>query len=220
VRRIIVEKLRAGCVIVGKGWRFGAGGEGTTRLLRQMAPKIGFEVSVIPSVIWGGATVSSTRIRTLVAAGDLAAAHNCLGRYYALSGRVVAGKGLGHGLGFPTANLEVSPGKLVPPYGVYAGWAGRWKMGPAVISIGVRPTFEKSGKPRVETHLLGPYRGGELLGRVLRLWFARRLRAERRFASREALVRQIAHDCEQAIGVLALHAPPDMLSCQTGKRAQ
>lgn len=226
-RHILAERLRASCLIVGEGWRFGARGHGTTDLLHQMAPDLGFHVVVVPPVTVNGGTVSSTRIRGLLFEGRVGRARDFLGRWYELSGPVVTGNRLGRQLGFPTANLDLPPGKLVPPDGIYACWAGVRKLRPAVASIGVRPTFESAGERKIEVHLLRcPQQGGaggelpsaslttglpsprrprriELLGRALRVQFVKRLREEQRFESQEALVEQIRVDCEEARRVLS-----------------
>jgi len=208
-REILGERLRAGCLIVGEGWRFGARGEGTTDLLHQMALELDFHVLVVPPVMVDGEVVSSTRIRRLIADGRADRARDFLGRWYELRGPVVTGRQLGRTLGFPTANLDLPTGKLVPPDGIYACWAGLRRLRPAVTSIGVRPTFESAGERKIEVHLL-ERPSQNLLGRSLRVQFVKRLREERQFESREALVEQIRSDCEEARQVLnttGIHSP-------------
>jgi len=200
-RDILAERLRAGCLIVGEGWRFGARGDGTTDLLHQMARELDFHVSVVPPVAVNGEIVSSTRIRQLIANGHVDRARDYLGRWYELCGPVVTGRQLGRELGFPTANLDLPPDKLVPPDGIYACWAGVRTLRPSVASIGVRPTFESAGERKVEVHLL-ERPSHDLLGRSLRVQFVKRLREERRFESREALVEQIGRDCAETRRVL------------------
>jgi len=200
-RDILAERLRAGCLIVGEGWRFGASGEGTTGLLHEMAPELDFHVSVVPPVMADGEVVSSTLIRQLISDGDVDRARDFLGRWYELRGPVIAGRRLGRELGFPTANLDLPPGKLVPPDGIYACWAGLRRLRPAVTSIGVRPTFESAGERKIEVHLL-ERPSQNLLGRTLRVQFVQRLREERRFESRDALVEQMRDDCAEAVRVL------------------
>jgi len=211
-REILARRLRARCLIVGEGWHFGAGGEGTTALLKQMAPSLGFHIAAIPPVTIGGRKVSSTRVRGLLAQGRLEVVRECLGRWYTLSGRVAAGAARGRQLGYPTANLELPPDKLLPPDGIYACWAGVRRLHPAVTSIGVRPTFGAGGAHLVEVHLLRPVRR-DLVGRDLRVLFISRIRGQRRFPSAEALVRQIARDCAEAERRLGLQPPTDVLSC-------
>ena len=212
VRRVLHEQLRACCVVVGDDWRFGAGGSGGVRLMRDLAGDLGVKVQVVPPVAWEGAKISSTRIRRLLSRGDVAGAGELLGRPYRVEGRVVAGRGRGRELGFPTANVAPPAGKLVPGSGVYACWAGVRRLRPAVVNIGVRPTFERKGEGSVEVHLLDPPRRVQLLGKSLQVFFVERLRAERRFSTSHALVRQIGRDCAAARGKLAALQPAqDML---------
>jgi len=212
VRRVVHEQLRACCVVVGEDWRFGAGGGGNVGLIRDLAGKLQVRVQIVPPITHGGAKISSTRIRRVLSRGGVEAAGELLGRPYRVAGRVVAGRGRGRELGFPTANVAPPAGKLVPGSGVYACWAGVRRLRPAVVNIGVRPTFERAGEGTVEVHLLDSPRRVRLLGKSLQVFFVERLRAERRFATSEALVRQIARDCTIARERLAaLQPPPDML---------
>ena len=114
VRRVLVGQLKVRCLVVGEGWRFGAGGRGTGRLLEQMAEEAGYGVSVVPSVLLKGRKVSSTRIRSLLLRGRVSEAAAGLGRAYRLGGEVVSGAGRGRQLGYATANLATPPEKLVP----------------------------------------------------------------------------------------------------------
>jgi riboflavin kinase/FMN adenylyltransferase len=212
VRELVVEKLRAQCLVVGEGWLFGAGGRGTPVLLRRLGEAMGFRVAVVPPVKVGGRIVSSTRVRRLLERGKVEEARECLGRPYQVAGEVVAGEGRGRQLGYPTANVDPPSGKLVPAHGVYACLAGVRRLRPAVTNIGVRPTFGSGGRPRVEVHLLAPVRKPRLLGRRLHVEFIAGLRGERRFLSPDALKRQMARDCEAARRVLgALHRSGDVI---------
>ena len=212
VRRVLYQQLRACCVVVGEGWRFGAGGGGDVGLIRELAGKLQVKVQTVPPITQGGVKISSTRIRRLLSRGGVEAAGELLGRPYRLAGRVVAGRGRGRELGFPTANVAPPAGKLVPASGVYACWAGARRLRPAVVNIGVRPTFETGKEGTVEVHLLDPPRRVELVGKSLRVFFVERLRAERRFSTPDALVRQIGRDCAIARERLAgLQPAPDML---------
>ena len=213
VRRVLVQRLRARCLIVGDDWRFGAGGEGSIALLRRLGPRFGFSVSGVPAVRVSRERVSSTRLRVLIREGRLDVARACLGRCYQVSGRVLSGDRRGRELGFPTANVDPPEGKLMPPDGVYACWAGVRRAWPAVASLGVRPTFGRGSARRLEVHLLDSPRGPGMLGRLLRVDFVERLREERRFPSAQALMRQMKRDCGRARRVLALQGCADVLSC-------
>jgi riboflavin kinase/FMN adenylyltransferase len=226
IERLVAQQLKACCVVVGEGWRFGAAGRGNAEMLHRAAPRCGFQVKLVPAVEVNGKKVSSTRIRELLLRGRVAAARQYLGRAYQLSGVVVRGDSRGRVLGFPTANLKTPAEKLIPADGVYVCYAGQRRWRPAIASIGVRPTFETKGERRVEVHLLGRPFGfaqgtparANLLGRRLRVALLERLRGERAFASPEALVAQMLADRTAAWGKLlvasgdqALQPPGDVL---------
>jgi riboflavin kinase/FMN adenylyltransferase len=208
VRELLVDRLRARLLVVGEGWRFGAAGKGATGLLREMAPGLGFSVSVVRPLSLGGAKVSSTRIRSLLARGRVSAAAEMLGHRYQVTGEVVPGAGLGRTLGYPTANLALPEDKLIPADGIYASLAGLRRLRPAVTYIGTRPTVSSGGRRGVEVHVLPPEGRRrarprlDLLGRVVRVEFAARLRGDRKFPSLEALSRQMARDCTRARALL------------------
>ncbi len=198
VEEVLVKSFRARCVVVGEQWRFGAKGLGTPALLRKMAREFSFGVTMVPRVVMNGRKVSSTRIRKLLLRGRVREANELLGRRYSLEGTVVPGDGVGTELGFPTANLEIAAEKLIPADGIYACWAGVKRMWPAVVYIGARPTFGNSAKRRIEVHLLEHGERVALLRRWVKTEFVERLRADKRFATTEALVRQIRCDCDEA----------------------
>jgi len=148
-------------------------------------------------------TVSSSRIRALVAAGEVDAAMRCLGAPYLLEGEVVEGDRRGRELGFPTANVVPSDELVYPGHGVYAAFAnGR----PAAVNVGVRPTFETGRGVLVEAYLIDF--DGDLYGRTLRVAFIARLRGEKRFPSVEDLVAQMYRDVEEARRLCANFSPP------------
>ncbi len=211
VEEVVVNRLNACCLTVGEGWRFGARGRGDGALLQQLARRHDFFFCGCPSVKVGGDLVSSTRIRHLIAAGDVASAACLLGRPYQLSNVVQPGRRVGRTLGFPTANLEPPPFKAIPANGVYAGWAGVTEWAPAVINLGVRPTLETHGARLIEVHLLDQSPKPRLAERRLHVAFVEVLRRERRFESPRALVTQIAEDCAHARSVLAALQPPALM---------
>lgn len=188
--RILVERLGAERVSVGENFRFGAKAKGTPEML---AAREEFETTIVPLVEAKGETVSSTRIRALVAAGDVETAAICLGAPFILEGEVVSGDRVGRTLGFPTANIVPDDRYVYPGHGIYAAFAnGR----PAAVSIGVRPTFETGRGILIETHIID--HDEELYGRPLRIAFIKRLRGERRFASTDDLVAQMQLDVAEA----------------------
>jgi riboflavin kinase/FMN adenylyltransferase len=144
-----------------------------------------------------GRAVSSTRIREAIGVGDLDRVSQMIGRAYSLAGTVVRGDGLGHQLGFPTANLDAT-GLVLPPHGVYAVHAeAEGKTYRAVLNIGLRPTLQNPDPQlRVEAHLIDFT--GELYGLELEVAFVDKLRAERKFDSLAELREQIARDILEA----------------------
>ncbi len=199
-RRILVETLGAENVSVGENFRFGARAKGDPAML---AARPEFEARVVPLVEVDGEIVSSSRIRSLVAAGEIDAANRCLGAPFLFEGPVLEGDGRGRTLGFPTANL-VPPDDLVTPgHGVYAAFAnGR----PAAVNVGIRPTFETGRGLLIEAYLIDF--DGDLYGKTLRVAFVARLRGERRFPSAENLVAQMHRDVEEARHLCASFVPP------------
>jgi riboflavin kinase/FMN adenylyltransferase len=195
IREYLLGYLGMRCFVVGYDHGFGKNRDASSGELPEYARELGFELEVVPPVTVNGLTVKSSTIRTLLESGDARGAAMLLGRDYSLGGVVAHGKGNGHTIGIPTANLaEVFPEKIVPAPGVYAGWAEfdgcRW---PGVISVGPRPTFHIS-EEAIEIHI--PGFSGDLYGRPLRVGFTGRLRDIRPFDSREALVEQIHRDIE------------------------
>lgn len=184
-------------ICVGADFVFGRKRSGDVTLLKSLGAETGFQVHGLAAVALDGETVSSTRIREAVRAGDFDSASQMMGRAYSLAGVVVHGDRLGHKLGFPTANLETT-GLLLPANGVYAAHAlvGE-KIFRAVLNIGVRPTVNQpAAVPRVEVHLLDF--AGDLYGREVEITFAAKLRDEKKFSSIEALREQIVRDVGEA----------------------
>ena len=198
---VLVRALDARRVSVGSNFRFGRGASGDAGSL-QARPE--FETVVVPLVEHGDAPVSSSRIRELVADGDVVGAAELLEAPYRLVGEVVRGDGRGRELDMPTINLQPPPGLVVPGAGIYAARAHGDALGadiPAAVSIGVRPTFEDDGDLRVEAHLIGF--DGDLYGETVWLEFLKRLRDEVKFDSAQALQRQMRADVDQTREIAA-----------------
>jgi riboflavin kinase/FMN adenylyltransferase len=203
VRELLYGRLRPIEVYVGYDFHFGHDREGSMRLLTELGPRLGFAVTIVPEVTIGESDVNSTRIRSLLAEGDVAQAANLLGRFYSVRGRVVPGDRRGRTLGFPTLNLALE-NEILPAGGVYSGHLRFLDPGApaagsvfgAVTNVGRRPTFEERSASIAEAHLLGFQ--GDAYGRRVELSFESRLREERRFAGPEALRAQIARDVEEA----------------------
>ncbi len=183
-------------VVVGFNYTFGDGGKGTPETLRALGREMGFAVEVIPSVMFLGEAVSSTRIRELIDAGDIQGANEMLCAPYTISGQVMPNKRIGGSIGYPTANLFPPPEKVLPKSGVYvasANWNG--KEYPAVTNVGNNPTVE--GKIiTVETHLLDFM--GDLYGETIAVRFHEYVRGECKFPNKEELAAQIQRDVERA----------------------
>jgi len=202
VRDFLLRHVDVAHVVVGYNVNFGRQRAGSAETLVSFGPRFGFGVDVVgPVTAPDGEHVSSTRLRECLAGGDVRGARLLLGRPHALRGRVVVGDQRGRTLGYPTANLHVRPGIVLPPDGVYAVVAevdGRRHR--AVLNIGVRPTFD--GRRRVlEAYLLDFT--GDLYRRWLVVHLIERLRGEQRFADVDALRAAIAADVTAARGVLS-----------------
>ena len=197
VRGLARDFRQINSICVGDGFMFGANRSGNVALLRKLGGELGYTLHALRDVELDGQSVSSTRIRDAVRAGDFALAGRMLGRPYALRGTVIQGEQLGRKLGFPTANLDVT-GLLTPPPGVYAAEAQlAGASHRAAVNIGHRPTV-RSADPQlhVEAHLLDF--NGDIYGQALELVFLKRLREEKKFPGTEALRAQIAEDIKQA----------------------
>jgi riboflavin kinase/FMN adenylyltransferase len=200
IDRVLVEQLTAKRVSVGENFRFGAKAKGDPAML---AGRSEFETRVVPLVEVDGETVSSTRIRALIAAGDMEGAQRCLGAPFMVEGEVVSGDQRGRELGFPTANIVPDDRLAIPGHGVYAAFANGV---PAAVNVGVRPTFESGRGVLIETYLID--HEVDLYGSVLRVAFVSRLRGERRFAGVEELIAQMRIDVEDANRVCAAFQRP------------
>jgi riboflavin kinase/FMN adenylyltransferase len=206
VTEVLVGELAAGAVVVGESFRFGRGRTGDVSVLAKLACDAGLELTVVPALTIGEEPVSSTRIRRLLQAGDIAQAASLLGRPPLLLGTVVPGDGIGRTLGFPTANLTLDPRILLPRHGIYlsrAFVAGIRSQ--ALTYVGSRPTMSES-PVRCEVHLLEDPRR-DLRGETIEVHLHAFLRADRAFATLDDLRRQMSLDLEAAR--LAADAFPD-----------
>jgi riboflavin kinase / FMN adenylyltransferase len=200
VEEVLVEKLGAEWVSVGENFRFGTRAQGDPQML---AAREEFETRVVPLVEVDGEAVSSTRIRALVAAGDMKHARHCLGAPFMVEGTVVEGDQRGRTLGFPTANIVPDDRLAIPGHGVYAAFANGV---PAAVNVGVRPTFETGRGVLIEAYLID--REEDLYGAELRVAFVERLRGEKRFSGVDDLIAQMRIDVEDARRVCASFQQP------------
>ncbi|HET7454951.1 MAG TPA: bifunctional riboflavin kinase/FAD synthetase [Solirubrobacterales bacterium] len=190
IEHVLLEKLDAKQVSVGENFRFGAKAKGDPAMLEARSE---FQSRVVPLVEVDGETVSSTRIRALVAAGEMHAARRCLGAPFMVEGEVVSGDQRGRELGFPTANIVPDDRLVIPGHGVYAAFADGV---PAAVNVGIRPTFESGRGVLIETYLID--REEDLYGRILRVAFVERLRGERNYPDVQKLIDQMHRDVEDA----------------------
>jgi riboflavin kinase / FMN adenylyltransferase len=200
IEQVLVRGLSAIHVSVGENFRFGAKAKGDPKML---AARDEFETRIVPLVEVDGETVSSSRIRALVAAGEVDAAMRCLGAPFIFEGPVVSGDQRGRELGFPTANLVPDDRLVIPGHGVYAAFANGL---PAAVNVGIRPTFESGRGVLIESYVIDHEE--DLYGKNLRVAFIERLRGEKRFASIEELIAQMHHDVEDAKRACASFQPP------------
>ena len=198
VEEILVKQLQVTLISVGEDFRFGYQRKGNAIALKNLAAEFNIPVIInsLRKCSGNQVRVSSSLIRQALAEGNLTEANKMLGRSYCLIGKVVQGKQLGRTIGFPTANLQLPPDKLLPCHGVYAvkvGLDNSYLKG--VMNIGDRPTV--SGKTvTVEVHLLNW--SGNLYDRYLTVHLERFLRPQQKFDSLDALKQQIAIDCQSA----------------------
>ncbi len=194
----LVQECGAVHLVAGHDFRFGYRGEGTPERLKAKCAELGLGCDIIPAVTMEGITVSSTYIRTLIAQGEMERAAAFLGHPYTVIGQVRHGKQLGRKLGFPTINLILQEGVIVPAFGVYATLVtlpnGERRM--AVTNVGVRPTTDgENTSVTVEGYILDY--SGDLYGQSVQMEFYRHLRPERKFESVEELTAMVLHNADE-----------------------
>jgi riboflavin kinase/FMN adenylyltransferase len=203
VRRVLIDRLRLGELVIGHDHGFGRDRSGDVDVLRQLGREEGFVVDVVAPVTDSGSAISSTQIRRAIAEAAFEKAETGLGRPYAVLGEVESGVGRGRSMGYPTANLRLEDGmKCLPPAGVYAVRVeveGRWYGGMA--NLGPRPTFGEEGS-RLEVHLFD-WDDEPLYGAMPSVAFVSALRAIRKFSGPEELADQLGRDEVGARAALA-----------------
>lgn len=208
-RHVLGDHLHAAAVVVGEDFRFGHRAAGTVDVLHDLGAEHGFTAHGAPLVFSGGDPVTSTRVRELLAEGEVAGAAELLGRPHRVEGHVVHGAARGRELlGFPTANMDLAPGTAVPGDGVYAGWMTRLDAAPgeeirwpAAISVGTNPTFDGAERT-VEAYALDRD-DLELYGVPMAVDFTVRIRGQERFDSVDELVHAMNRDVDRCRKVLA-----------------
>ncbi len=195
---MVTNAIQVRRLIVGEGFALGKGRAGTTAVLEETGKVFNYELQTVKPYTLKGDICSSSLIRSVLALGDVEKANQLLGREYSVEGKIVHGDGRGHKIGFPTANVQLPPKRLLPANGVYVcrvTVSGGSYIG--VANIGVRPTFiDQPTNPVFEIHLLDF--SGDLYGSELSVSFLRRLREEKKFFSVNQLVQQIELDILEA----------------------
>ncbi len=197
---LLQKYLKMRALVIGEDFALGKNREGDTESLKKLGQNMNFEVTVVPPQVINVEVVSSTAIRKAMAAGDMLKVRALTGRPFKLTGKVVAGYGRGTGLGFPTANLEITSDHALPPDGVYTGWAHiNGNTYQAMTNIGKNPTFGVN-KRTIEAYLIDYH--GDLYSTDLQLDIVARLRDEKKFASAAALKKQVAEDIRKGKKIL------------------
>jgi riboflavin kinase/FMN adenylyltransferase len=203
ISEVLRTQLDAKALVVGTNFRFGVKASGDSEYLKA---KSGIPVFALDLESELGNSVSSTRIREAVIGGNIEIARELLTRPHQLVGPVVHGEKRGRQIGYPTANIEVSPNATIPSDGVYAGWltvgTHRW---PAAISIGTNPTFDGVRGRQIEAYALDQS-DLDLYGQVAKVEFGWRLRDTIKFSGLDPLLAQMKIDCDKARELTKYHA--------------
>lgn len=197
---LLMKHLRMRGLVVGPDFALGQNREGTIDTLRTMGQDMNFSITVIPPILINGEVISSTAIRKALAIGDMKKVHSLVGRFFNLEGRVTAGAGRGTGLGYPTANIAITPEQALPPDGIYATLAHiDDHVYPSMTYVGKQPTF-KGSKRTVEVYIIDYH--SDLYENELSIDIIERLRGDRQFATVDELKKQIAKDVERGKAIL------------------
>jgi riboflavin kinase/FMN adenylyltransferase len=198
IEDVLLGRFKAEHVVIGENFNFGFKAQGSPKYLSEVGPKYGFGVSIVKLQEERGSTISSTRIRSLIVDGEIERANELLTRRFYLKGPVVHGEKRGREIGYPTANLGLSPLSTIPADGVYAGWLSvgesRWA---AAISIGTNPTFPGVRGRQVEAYAIDQV-GLDLYDQEAKIEFGFRLRDTLKFDGLAPLLEQMKKDCDQA----------------------
>ena len=199
ITELLVKKYHAVHLVAGHDFHFGYKNEGSPERLAEKCRELGLGCDIIGCVEIGGETVSSTRIRKLVEAGQMRDVTELLGRRYTIRGTVLHGQGIGRVRLFPTANIVPPENSVVPKFGVYATrvYLPDGSVCVGVTNVGVRPTVAESDSVTVETYIID-YRGEDLYDQHINVEFIEYLRVEEKFPSTEELHEQIERDIQKA----------------------
>ncbi|MDD5454945.1 MAG: bifunctional riboflavin kinase/FAD synthetase [Candidatus Ratteibacteria bacterium] len=189
IEKVLAKKLKVKKLYIGEDFRFGKGRRGDVEFLKKEGKKFGFSVTAVPLMKIGSETISSTKIRTLITEGNFEIIEKFLGRKYSLMGKVAKGKGISKNIKFPTANIKFDE-VLLPPEGVYAGWA---KVG----ARGYKTAFFITTEPKhlIEAHIIGLKKN--IYHKKVEIVFFRKTRSRMDFKTRQEAQKQIAGDVER-----------------------
>ena len=203
VKKILLKKIRAEYILVGKNFRFGHKAKGDYNLLGKLTKQYNFKLKVFPVIKINSRPVSSTYIRRLIIRGDLAAARKILGRPVSVLGTVTRGDSLGRRLGFPTANIDPHH-EVLPPSGVYAVrvMLDRRSL-KGVCYIGSKPTFKNESEEMIEVYIFNFKKN--IYTKYLEINFLKKIRKEKKLKSSSALIEQIKRDILKAQVYFSLH---------------
>ncbi len=192
IKEVLVKKFKMKYITVGTDFIFGRQGKGDVKFLKKMSIKYGFKVNLIKDVRINNEKVSSQAIRHYLKKGDIKTAERMLGHKYEIEGKVIHGRHIGYKLGFPTANIKIEY-EEIPARGVWAtlvNYGG--KSFPGAANIGFAPTLKREIKPTIEVFIMGLHK--KIYGRRIKIRFLCRIRDEKKFESRDALVKQVRRD--------------------------
>jgi riboflavin kinase/FMN adenylyltransferase len=193
VKNILIDRLKIKLAVAGFDYRFGFKGSGDVELLKELGKKYSFKVVVIPPIKVNDNVISSTLIRNCIAKGSINKVFKLLGRHYSIIGEVKRGRRIGNTLGFPTANLIPEEYLILPQEGVYiTKTLLNGVMYNSVTNVGKNPTFDDVQNLTVETHLLDFQ--DDIYGKSIEVFFISKLRKEKKFKSKEELLKQIKKD--------------------------
>jgi len=204
IKDILINQLQAKSISVGANFRFGYQRSGDINTMKNTIKDLNMKLKIIPILEDKEGRISSSRVRDLLQKGDLKNAFKILNRSYNFTGKVVAGKGIGKSLGFPTANLEIDGRKFLPGEGVYAAWT-TIKSFPnkiaSVMNLGSQPTIDPLLPSAVEVHLIN--KDINLYGLHLSVEPIKKLRSQIKFQNVDQLSNQISKDRENALRILS-----------------
>ena len=206
IKNLIIDIIHPKILIIGYDHQFGNNREGSFELLNRLGKQSGFDVKQVDAKNIGKTTISSTKIRDLLIQGDITAANKLLGHEYSITGKVVRGQSIGHNIGFPTANIEVSDEyKLIAAVGVYACRVHYMdETYEGMANIGFRPTIDKVNRQNIgitiEVNIFDFNK--VIYGKDITISFVKRMRDEHKFENIEALKTQLALDKINTLKIL------------------